>query len=444
MRTRCFVMIFCLATAFSASAATMEVATVTQLQNALSVAASNREDDVISIAEGTYYLESTLSYRIPTNENKSLTLQCRDGEAILDAGTIYIGTMRGLYIVTSGTVAHVKLEGLSIRNGRTQSPELGAGAFIYLRAGNLTLERCSVIGNTANELFNPVDAAGLFLKVDNPPARITLRECVFSNNYSKGTGGGAYITAGYGTTIGLTNNCFVTNFGSTKGGGAYIYVVNGSVTLDNNTFTRNTTGFGNGGGGAYITLYSDDSIAILRNNIMWGNTADNGIGQDAMFEDDPNGNLACATVTVFNCDFADFDYQLGDHVTLVANTNADPLLTEVFHLRADSPCIDSGTNLAWMAKAVDMDGHPRIFNGRVDMGADETFLGGVRLSVSNIAETVWDTIHDAVCHLEFATNEATPTWQDVGAPATATSRRITLIDPDPADNHRRYQLQWTR
>jgi len=40
-------------------------------------------------------------------------------------------------------------------------------------------------------------------------------------------------------------------------------------------------------------------------------------------------------------------------------------------LLANSPCINAGTNQAWMVGAFDLDGNPRIAGGRVDMGAYE-------------------------------------------------------------------------
>ncbi|MDP2897145.1 MAG: choice-of-anchor Q domain-containing protein [bacterium] len=42
-----------------------------------------------------------------------------------------------------------------------------------------------------------------------------------------------------------------------------------------------------------------------------------------------------------------------------------------YHLRSNSPCIDAGKNASWMWNAVDLDGNPRIINGRVDMGSYE-------------------------------------------------------------------------
>ena len=36
-----------------------------------------------------------------------------------------------------------------------------------------------------------------------------------------------------------------------------------------------------------------------------------------------------------------------------------------------SPCINTGTNLAWMDQAVDLAGNPRIQDGTADIGAFE-------------------------------------------------------------------------
>lgn len=40
-------------------------------------------------------------------------------------------------------------------------------------------------------------------------------------------------------------------------------------------------------------------------------------------------------------------------------------------LLSNSPCVNAGTNQDWMTGAVDLDGRPRIIDGRVDMGAYE-------------------------------------------------------------------------
>jgi uncharacterized repeat protein (TIGR01451 family) len=57
------------------------------------------------------------------------------------------------------------------------------------------------------------------------------------------------------------------------------------------------------------------------------------------------------------------------------NITNDPQFVDAsvsnFHLLPTSPCIDAGTNQAWMIGAVDLDGHPRVVNETVDMGAYE-------------------------------------------------------------------------
>lgn len=55
---------------------------------------------------------------------------------------------------------------------------------------------------------------------------------------------------------------------------------------------------------------------------------------------------------------------------------------EDFHLKAGSPAIDAGANQPALQAATDIDGQPRIVNGRVDIGADEYAIqaGEIRLS----------------------------------------------------------------
>jgi hypothetical protein len=57
------------------------------------------------------------------------------------------------------------------------------------------------------------------------------------------------------------------------------------------------------------------------------------------------------------------------------NITNEPLFVNAaagnYHVQLDSPCIDAGTNLPWMAGATDLDGNPRIVDGRVDIGCYE-------------------------------------------------------------------------
>lgn len=59
------------------------------------------------------------------------------------------------------------------------------------------------------------------------------------------------------------------------------------------------------------------------------------------------------------------------------NVQADPRFVDAaggnFRLRGSSPCVNAGTNQAWMSNWLDLDGNPRLdtFSGVVDMGCYE-------------------------------------------------------------------------
>ena len=426
--------------------AVFNVTTVQEFQNALTTAQANGQDDIINVSPGLYTPASTLTYGASASESNTLTIQCPGGGAVIDAGSVVSGTLRGMYIATSNTTANVTLDGLVFQNGRITNPDAGAGLLAWLRYGSLTVRNCVFKNNTANQFLAQVNAAGAYLRIDNSPGVLTVQNCVFTNNYANGWGGGAEILPSYSGAAVLNNNLFVSNSADVYGGGAYIYTVAGTVTLDNNTFTANRTGAGgSGGGGAYIKLYSDTCALNLHNNILWGNTSGTGSGGDIYVEDDGDGNLVGATVKVLNNDTNQFDVHVGNHLTLGFNTNANPLLTSDYHLRAASPCIDAGTNLSWMTNATDMDGQPRICNGCVDMGADEVRLAATQFAYANgIVRSVWDTTVDARCQLQACTNLVSGAWQDVGSMVTGVTRQVSLNYTNLPGTRQFYRLKWLR
>jgi hypothetical protein len=427
---------------------TFNVSTVSGLKASLAIALTNRQNDVISLAPGYYALDTKLSYDATlSGETNSLTIQCLGGGAEIDGGTISSGIMQALYIKTSGSGAHVTLDGLTIQNSRIYASEgPGAAMFVWLTRGNITLKNCVIKDNKANQFLGPpVNTGGAWLRTDNPPGGITVNNCVFTNNYSSGYAGGLYMTIGGGTTGRVFNCLFVGNSAASRGGGAYIKVVVGSAFVDNNTFLSNWTGNGDtGGGGLSLHTYLDSDTVIVRNNILWDNTSNTGLGSDLYVEDDGDYNGTGALITFYNNDVNDLDIQDGDHLTQGSNTNANPLLTSDYHLRAASPCIDTGTNLTWMSGATDIDAQPRIFNNRVDMGHDETFISAISITRTGTVSTVWNTVVDAKCQLWSCTNLAQGNWQSLGSMVTSTSSRITMNHTNQQDATRFYSLRWTR
>lgn len=411
-------------------AATFLVSSSAELDTALNTARGNGQNDVITLISGIYYTDAGFMY-YGTNENYSLTIQCTEGGAILDGQK---GT-RVLAIKTSGGNAHIVLSGLTIQNGWITNPDMGAGLMVWVHTANVTLTNMTIINNRASALYAQVDAAGMFLKNDNTSSFL-FQNNIFSNNYCKGIGGGIHINAGYGSTINFIQNTFITNSANIQGGGVYVSMVNSTLNLDNNIFTQNLTGSGSGGGGLYAKALDAATVMSLRNSIIWGNQAENGIGRDMYIED--NG----AAVRISNCCYSNLSYQTGSGLVLSSNTAANPLLTADLHLRAGSPCIDAGTNLAWMTTGVDYAGQPRIFNGRVDMGPHEAFLRGLRITITNGIASQWDTVDGAVCQLQYVSSLASTNWQNLGAAVTSATRRVTITDTNAVAS-RFYRLKWT-
>lgn len=73
------------------------------------------------------------------------------------------------------------------------------------------------------------------------------------------------------------------------------------------------------------------------------------------------------------------------------NFNRKPMLTDAYHLMLNSPCINAG-NPDSSSGTEDLDGQPRVSNGRVDVGADEYYL----IEVPYDCETIQGAINGAM------------------------------------------------
>lgn len=247
-----------------------------------------------------------------------------------------------------------------------------------------TLVRCACIGNTAKE------GGGVYHGVSS--------NCIFRGNSAE-EGGGAHQGALY--------DCTFTSNSATDGGGA-IY-----STLYDCSFTRNTAA-SRGGGTAWGTLYR----CALNGNRAWGSGggAYNGKLYDCALVGNAvtnngggasEGTLSNCTLvsnvaasaggayyeTLYNCilwnNVASRDPNWSGGAlraccttplpTGVGNITNAPLFADAaagdFRLQPGSPCVNRGTNQAWMVGARDLAGHPRVIGGCVDMGALESTNG---------------------------------------------------------------------
>ncbi len=347
LRTTGTILFFLLLPSFL-QAAPFSVDSVSQLESALATAESNGEDDIISITAGTYNLTAPLSYDdFYTNEDKDITLQGVGGEVVLDGGGI---SKRVLFIRTSN--ADITIRDIVLTNGYAPEGDNGAGLFIKITSGNLTLENCQITNCFAGAFY-------------------------FTNN-----GGGAYINAGGGTgsNVSIRNSVIAGNSAKGLGGGLYLSLINGTLTFVNNTVVNNhnKTSIVEGGGGIYLRLFYDSVVAHLYNNILWGNTFAHGNG-DLYIDDAEYDPKKAATIFISNNDYRQLDWNLGTNLTLSDNISLKPFLSSDFHLDTSSPCLDTGNSDAPLLSDQDFEGDPRSVDGNCDgnslpdMGADEYY-----------------------------------------------------------------------
>jgi len=106
----------------NADAATFNVSTQTALQDALTAAASNGQNDVINVSAGTLTLTSNLSYSPADTENYTLTIRgAGSGLTILDGNSQYCIMILNAILSVPDNNAHLAVSGITFQNGYTSA-----------------------------------------------------------------------------------------------------------------------------------------------------------------------------------------------------------------------------------------------------------------------------------------------------------------------------------
>ncbi len=228
------------------------------------------------------------------------------------------------------------------------------GGGICLWWSNPILVNCIITGNTAYDSYG--HGGGISCWSSNP----TIVSCTIVSNWAGDGGGG--ISCGYHSSPTIAQCTIANNFADTYGGG----------------------------------IYSSASYPYILGSIVYGNQASAG---NELYLTDWNGTIWPSYCAISYSDINRDQYDIYvNHSTInweEGNIDADPCFVNPgywsdpcntpsepnddlwndgdYHLLADSPCINAGdpNYIAEPNEATDLDGQPRIFLGRVDIGAYE-------------------------------------------------------------------------
>ncbi len=270
-----------------AGAATFWVSTPSELQAALTAAQDNGEDDVILLAAGVYAVSQVLTYQAASDAEGSLTLRGEGaGSTVLDAGGA-----GPILVIESPTPADVTVEGIGFTGGRLAAsawPLEAAGLSVW-SWGTVTIEGCAFTRNTATEYSS--GAGGLYLYARH--ARIVGAS--FRGNAGDSGYGSARIYRP--ETVVVESSAFEANRGPAL---RIVTTKTGSeIRVRNSVFSANRSD-AFAGGCAAVDVRMDDGVLALEGNRVTGNTSDSGFGAGVCVKVDESATIAFKSNVVTN------------------------------------------------------------------------------------------------------------------------------------------------
>jgi len=384
------------------------------------------EFDVIVVPEGTHTGDGNRDIDFC---GKAVTVRSTDPEdpevvanTIIDSQGGPSNPHRGFYMHTNEDANSV-INGLTITGG-SRAYE---GGGIYCNSSSPTITNCIIRNNLtrgngggiycgwgSNPIIsncliteNSFDAygygAGIYCFYDSSPF---IYNCIVSNNVVTGNSppghgrhGGGMVFWGFSEDTGchaLVVNCIVVgNTAEHRGGGLYAYW--SSPTFVNCTVVGNQS-YEGGGIGSFresdpkvyncivrnnratigeqlalistIRLWSWEEITemtVSNSNIEGGNAEPGVFADDNMILNWLGGNIQT------DPNFADIGHW--DDSGTPAEPNDDTYILGNYHLVPTSSCVGAGDNVFLPGEITsDIDGEPRIYDGFIDIGADEVVL----------------------------------------------------------------------
>ena len=343
----------------------------------LKVASDSTHPNNIHLADGTYS-QSLTGERFPFNARSYVGIIGESEEnSILDGDNLYYLINYAFYD------EHIRLENLTIQHG---SSEYGAGIkFSYNSNG--------IVKNvTIKDNYTDGFGGGIFCRTNSNP----IFDNVTVTNNSAEVGGGVKIVESNPVFI----NCVVSGNYTTHywdwDGGISCSVESNPIFINteivNNT-SANCSGLGAGGGAGdfcdptlincticdnsdniYGTIEQHDNSNITMINCILRNYSQDEI----VFGETGPPNSVTISYTNIEDNINGINTNNNGTINwLEGNIDADPMFVDTlnnnYQLLQGSPCIDAGTpdTTGLNLPSTDLAGNPRIYNGRIDIGAYE-------------------------------------------------------------------------
>ena len=289
------------------------------------------------------------------------------------------------------------------------------------RGGGIYSSSSSSISNCTVSNCSATSGGGIYA-YSSSAASSYVTNCTVSNCSASSDGGGIYAFSGPSSYV---SNCTVSNCSATSGGGIYAY----SSSVSNCTVSNCSATYGGGiyansssvsnctvsncsaasaGGGIYAgssyvsnCSVSNCSAASAGGGIYAGSFSINNCASSNNLSNGITGSgISISGASSANCISPDINlaYLHPTSFIGIATTEAQKqeLLTADWHLKAGSPCINAGTTIGLsqdFLNGKDLDNHPRVLYGTIDIGAYEFMSPNIQTVQIPISEN-FDAISD--------------------------------------------------
>ncbi len=369
------------------------------IQDAIDISVNG---DVVMVTNGAYAAGGAVITNFPTMTNRVvITNQIR----VTSVNGPWVTSIVGQYDPNTGgpgsnavrcalVMGGGILDGFTLTNGATATSPNDVRS---VQGGGLRLVGSSIASNLIIRNCRAPSMGGGVL-MDNPGPSLLVNSIIMDNRVNS-TGAG--VTFNGSSTM---RNCLVIRNTALSGlGGGVSLGLSGRIEAC--TVAANSSPQGSG---IYAPI---GTIGKVVNTIISGNSTN---------LDQYNGPT---NVVTFSCSSQAIDG--------TGNIQTDPRFVDLidYRIRANSPCVDAGTNLAWMlvANATDLDGEPRLRNGIADIGADEAWRFEAMSMSGSEGSTViaWDVVSNGVFALQGNANLPGHTWTNVGLSVTSVAPYVT-------------------